>query len=159
MRVGIGHRQAAFEPGKPLFLGGLKLEGAWGLREPGDGDVLLLALADAILGAAGATGVGSDVPAPSAVVLAESRVRARARGYVIGNVDLSLLLPRPDLEPHLDLMRARIAELLAIDRAQVGIKVGSPGGLGGASEGGMEAWAVALLLEAAAEAAAAEEPA
>ena len=55
---------------------------------------------------------------------------------------------RPDLEPHLDAVGARVAELLAIDRAQVGIKIGSPGGLGGVSDDGMEAWAVALLLEA-----------
>jgi len=152
VRVGIGHRQAAFEAGKALFLGGLKLEGAWGLKEPGDGDVLLLALADAIGGAAGIAGAGPDVPAPSAVLLAESRVRVRARGYVIGNVDATVCLPRPDLEPHLAAMGARIAELLGIDPARVGVKAGGPGGLGGAAKNGMEAWAVALLLEADAEA-------
>jgi 2-C-methyl-D-erythritol 2,4-cyclodiphosphate synthase len=152
--VGIGHRRAAFDPGKPLLLGGLKLEGAWGLKGTGDGDVVLLAAADAILGAAGLGGAaGGDGESPSAVLLAESRVKARARGLVVGNVDVTVVAPRPDLEPHARAMEERIAELLDVEPDRICVKPGTPEGLGGDSANGVFAWATALLLDAGEESA------
>jgi 2-C-methyl-D-erythritol 2,4-cyclodiphosphate synthase len=145
MRVGIGHRRAAYDPTRPLILGGLKLEGAWGLRGRGDGDVALLAVADAVLGAAGHAHAGGDASEPAAVVLAESRARVRARGFGVVNVDLSILAPRPDLEPHLEAIVDRVASLLGVDSSRVAVKQTAPVGFEGEQAEGIVAFAVALL--------------
>lgn len=153
VRVGIGHRQGALDPGTPLLLGGLKIEGAWGLKAGGDGDVVLLALADALLGAAGLGGAEASAEVPSAVLLAECRVRLRARGLVVHNVDAAITAPRPELGPHLEAMRVRIAELLGLEAGAVGVKAQGVGGLAGGTAGGIQARAVVLLDAAAPEAA------
>ena len=95
MRVGIGYDVHAFDAGRVLMLGGVKIEGTWGLKGHSDADVLLHAVADALLGAAALGDLGDHFPdtedrwkdVPSAVLLAEVRTKIRARGWVCANVD------------------------------------------------------------------------
>ncbi len=161
VRVGIGSYLRPLEPGRVLVLGGVKIEGAWGCRGPGDGDVLLLAVTDALLGAAGLGDLEDHLPeearevprpgvpsvaTPSAVRLAEAGVKARARGLVPANVDATVVLDRPDVRPHRPRMAARIAEVLGVDPSAVNVKAVAPGGIGVPGRGeGILAHAVVLL--------------
>ena len=130
MRVGIGYDARYFDPGRALVLGGVHVEGAWGLKARGDGDVLLRALADALLGAAGLGDLGDHFPSdeaawedlPSAVLLQQVRTKTLALGLEPGNVDATLVAYRPDLAPFRAAMRQRIADLLQVDPAVVNVK-------------------------------------
>ncbi|MHC5012412.1 MAG: 2-C-methyl-D-erythritol 2,4-cyclodiphosphate synthase, partial [Planctomycetota bacterium] len=130
MRVGIGYDIHPFDPNRTLVLGGLKIEGSWGLRGHSDADVLLHAIADAMLGAAALGDLGEHFPdadeqwrdTPSAVLLAEVRAKVRARGYVISNVDATVLAERPKLAPFRTAIRERLAQLLGIEEADVSVK-------------------------------------
>jgi len=151
VRIGIGHVLRGFEPTRPLVLGGVKLMDGWGLRGKDDGDVLLLALCDAVLGAAGLGGRGDHMgedPLPSAVLLSEVRVKAQARGFHIENVDACIYAERLDVLPHRALMEERVAELLGIDPKAVNVKTDQAGGLGPVGEAkAVAAQAVVLLRE------------
>ena len=151
MRIGIGQVLRGFEPTRPLVLGGEKLQDGWGLRGPGDGDVLLLALSDALLGAAGLGGradhAGEDT-APTAVLLSEARIKAEARGHRIENVDATVYAERLDVMTHRVPMEERIAELLGVDPERVNVKADQAGGLGAVGEAkAVAAQAVVLLRE------------
>ena len=130
MRVGIGYDARVFDPGHALVLGGVRIEGAWGLKGRGDGDVLLRALADALLGAAGLGDMGDHFPSdeeawedlPSAVLIQQVRTKVFALGFEPGNVDVTLVAGRPDLAPHRAAMRQRVAELLDVDLDVVNVK-------------------------------------
>ena len=157
MRVGIGYDIHAFDPGRVLVLGGVKIEGAWGLKGHSDADVLLHAITDALLGAAALGDLGDHFPdtdaewkdVPSAVLLAEARAKVRARGWVPGNVDATVVAERPRLAPHRAAMRRRIAELLGLGVEAVSVKATTHEGLGalGRAEG-IAATAVVSLLRA-----------
>ena len=157
MRVGIGYDVHAFDPGRVLVLGGVKIEGAWGLRGHSDADVLLHAITDALLGAAALGDLGDHFPdtdtewkdAPSAVLLAEVRTKVRARGWVVGNLDTTVVAERPKLAPHREAMRRRIAGLLGLEEEAVSVKATTHEGLGalGRAEG-IAAMAVISLVRA-----------
>jgi 2-C-methyl-D-erythritol 4-phosphate cytidylyltransferase / 2-C-methyl-D-erythritol 2,4-cyclodiphosphate synthase len=156
-RVGIGHDSHPFGPGGPLALGGIVIVGAPRLHGHSDGDVVLHALADALLGAAGLGDLGRLFPADdrtprgiaSTELLAEVCGRIAAAGWRPAAIDLTIVAARPRLTEHLEPMRNAIAALLRIDRDAVNIKA-STGNLDG-SEGagrGISALVVATLAVA-----------
>jgi 2-C-methyl-D-erythritol 2,4-cyclodiphosphate synthase len=138
MRVGYGWDSHEFKRGIPLKIGGLTLPHNKGLGGHSDGDVLLHALTDALLGAVAAPDIGtlfspSDPRwkgADSSVFLTEALKRVRAAGYTIANVDSTLILAAPRIGPHAAAIRGRVAELLQIPVDSVGLKAKTPEGMG-----------------------------
>jgi len=156
MRIGIGYDIHRFQEGRPLVLGGLTLAGETGLGGHSDADVLLHAVIDALLGAAGLGDIGQRYPpgdpayagADSLRLLAEVRAAVEEVGYRPENVDTTLIAERPKLAPHLARMRQAIAEALGLDAARVNVKATTNEGLGAIGRGeGIAAIAVALLSE------------
>ena len=137
MRIGYGFDSHAFKAGVPLVIGGLKIEHPEGLAGHSDGDVLLHAITDALLGAIGAPDIGTLFPptdpqwkgADSRVFLSEALKRMRAAGYAIGNVDSSLILLAPKIGPHAGNIRGHVAKLLSIGVDAVGLKAKTPEGI------------------------------
>jgi 2-C-methyl-D-erythritol 2,4-cyclodiphosphate synthase len=137
MRIGYGFDSHEFRPGIPLKIGGLTLDHNQGLGGHSDGDVLLHAITDALLGAIAAPDIGALFPpsdpkwkgADSVIFLGEALKRVHDAGYVVGNVDASLILAAPKIGPHAAAIRARVAELLGIDCECVGLKAKTPEGL------------------------------
>lgn len=152
-RVGFGEDSHPFGPGEPLALGGIDFPGPR-LAGHSDGDVVLHAVADALLGAAGLGDLGRLFPADartprgiaSAELLGEVVARVRVAGLRPAHVDVSIVAARPRLADRLDAIRARLAEVLAIDADQVNVKASS-GNLDGAEGAGrtISARAVASL--------------
>jgi 2-C-methyl-D-erythritol 2,4-cyclodiphosphate synthase len=138
MRIGYGWDSHEFKPGVPLMVGGVKLPHDKGLAGHSDGDVLLHAITDALLGAVAAGDIGSYFPptdpkwkgADSAVFLAEALKQIDARGYRIVNVDSTLILAAPKIGPHAHAIQSRVADLLGISADAVGIKAKTPEGMG-----------------------------
>jgi 2-C-methyl-D-erythritol 2,4-cyclodiphosphate synthase len=130
MRIGFGYDSHRFEDGRRLVLGGVTIPGATGLKGHSDADVLIHAIIDALLGAAARGDIGSHFPdtdarwkdADSAQLLAAVVEEIAAAGYRIGNVDATVICERPKLRPHIDAIRARLAELLGVDVNQVSVK-------------------------------------
>ena len=130
MRIGFGYDSHRFEDGRRLVLGGVTIPGATGLKGHSDADVLIHAIIDALLGAAARGDIGSHFPdtdarwkdVDSAPLLAAVVEEIAAAGYRIGNVDATVLCERPKLRPHIDAIRARLAELLGVDVGQVSVK-------------------------------------
>src|SRR5271156_2244697 len=122
MRIGFGWDSHEFKAGIPLKIGGVALAHPKGLGGHSDGDVLLHALTDALLGAVAAPDIGSLFPpsdpqwkgADSAVFLREALKRVRDAGYAIANVDCTLILAEPKIGPHAVAIRERVAELLGV---------------------------------------------
>lgn len=140
-----------------MKLGGTTIEFDRGLLGHSDGDVVLHALADALLGACAAGDIGSHFPdddprfrgADSAVLLEQVVDLVRLQGYRIANVDVTVLAERPRLAPHRDGMRARIASILRVQDAQVGLKAKTAEGLGVIGRGeAIAAMAIVLLEQA-----------
>lgn len=137
MRIGYGFDSHEFRPGIPLKIGGILLAHDKGLGGHSDGDVLLHAITDALLGAIAAPDIGALFPpsdpkwkgADSAVFLREALKRVRDAGYRVANVDASLILAAPKIGPHTAAIRARVAELLAVKGDCVGLKAKTPEGL------------------------------
>ena len=137
-RIGFGWDSHEFKPGIPLKIGGVALPHNKGLGGHSDGDVLLHAITDALLGAIGAPDIGTLFPpsdpqwkgADSVVFLNEALKRVRSAGYAIGNVDSSLILLAPKLGPHAGAIRAHLAKLLGIAADCVGLKAKTPEGIG-----------------------------
>jgi 2-C-methyl-D-erythritol 2,4-cyclodiphosphate synthase len=137
-RIGYGWDSHEFKAGIPLKIGGLTLPHPKGLCGHSDGDVLLHALTDALLGALAAPDIGSLFPpsdpqwkgADSAVFLREALKRVRAAGYAVVNIDATLILAAPKIGPHAGAIRAHVAELLGVPADCVGIKAKTPEGLG-----------------------------
>ncbi len=157
MRVGIGYDVHPFEPGRTLVLGGVKVEGAWGLRGHSDADALLHAIGDALLGAAALGDLGDHFPdtdpqwrnVPSAAILAEILVKVRARGFEPAHVDATVVAERPRLAPYRAEMTARIASLLGLAPDAVNVKATTHEGLGAVGRGeGIASLAVVSLREA-----------
>ena len=155
MRVGQGWDLHRLVEGRPLKLGGTTIEFDRGLLGHSDGDVVLHALADALLGACAAGDIGSHFPdddprfrgADSAVLLEQVVDLVRLQGYRIANVDVTVLAERPRLAPHRDDMRARIASILRVQDAQVGLKAKTAEGLGVIGRGEAIAAMAIVLLE------------
>jgi 2-C-methyl-D-erythritol 2,4-cyclodiphosphate synthase len=151
LRIGYGWDSHEFAPGIPLKIGGIILPHSHGLGGHSDGDVLLHALTDALLGAVAAPDIGSLFPpsdarwkgADSAVFLAEALKRVHAAGYTIANVDSTLILAAPKIGPHAAAIRAQVAKLLQIPSDCVGVKAKTPEGMG--TDNAAIAHAVVLL--------------
>ena len=138
MRIGIGWDSHQFRKGIPLKIGGVRLPHPSGLAGHSDGDVLLHALTDALLGAVAAGDIGSYFPpsdkkwkgADSAIFVREALKQVARAGYAIANVDSTLILAAPKIGPHAKRIQRRVAQLLGIAPAAVGIKAKTPEGLG-----------------------------
>jgi 2-C-methyl-D-erythritol 2,4-cyclodiphosphate synthase len=138
MRIGYGWDSHEFKVGIPLKIGGVALPYEKGLAGHSDGDVLLHALTDALLGAVAAGDIGSYFPpsdpkwkgADSTIFLQEALIQVRKAGYLIANVDSTLILAEPKIVPHSLKIQARVAKLLGIKPDQVGIKAKTPEGMG-----------------------------
>src|SRR5499433_396106 len=137
-RIGYGFDSHEFHPGIPLKIGGIPLPHDKGLGGHSDGDVLLHAITDALLGAIAAPDIGtlfspSDARwkgADSAVFLAEAMRRVKAAGYAIANVDSTLILLQPKISSHAARIRQRISELLGISAYAISVKAKTPEGMG-----------------------------
>lgn len=153
-RVGNGFDSHEFRDGIPLKIGGVPLAHARGLGGHSDGDVLLHAVTDALLGAIAAPDIGALFPpsdakwkgADSIVFLHEALNRVRASGYIVANVDATLILAAPKIGPHASSIRNRIADLLGVDSNCVGLKAKTPEGLN--LENTAIAYVVVLLQKA-----------
>src|SRR5579864_8927982 len=136
-RIGYGFDSHEFRPGIPLRIGGVSLPHEKGLGGHSDGDVLLHAITDALLGAIAAPDIGALFPpsdaqskgADSVIFLREALKRVREAGYRIANVDASLILAAPKIGPRAASIRIRVAELLGVDADCVGLKAKTPEGL------------------------------
>ncbi|MDD0809039.1 2-C-methyl-D-erythritol 2,4-cyclodiphosphate synthase [Curvibacter sp. RS43] len=155
LRVGEGWDVHALVPGRKLILGGVEVPHSLGLLGHSDADVLLHAITDALLGAAGLGDIGRHFPdtdaqfkgADSGVLLAEAARRVQAQGWRINNIDSTVVAQAPKLAPHIPLMCERIASLLGLARDQVNVKAKTAEKMGPVGEGlSMEARAVVLLL-------------
>ncbi len=153
-RTGIGYDLHRLVAGRPLILGGVSIPHDRGLLGHSDGDVVLHALCDALLGAAGQPDIGELFPdsdpawkgANSRRFIAEARARVQAAGYQVGNVDLIIHAQEPRLGPHKERLRAAIAELLEIDVSHVGLKATTNEGLDAVGRGeALACWASVLL--------------
>lgn len=159
MRVGQGFDAHRLVAGRPLRLGGILVPHDRGLEGHSDGDALLHAIANALLGALGEGDLGTWFPSSDASlegidsgrILEQVMEKVRARGFEIGNVDATIVAQEPRLAAHLPKMAEAIAALLGVGRGQVNVKVTSTDRLGAVGRGeGIAAQAVALLGEAAA---------
>src|SRR5271155_1133486 len=137
IRIGFGWDSHAFKQGVPLKIGGLAIDHPEGLAGHSDGDVLLHAITDALLGAVSAGDIGSFFPpgdprwkdAASAIFLNLALEEIQNAGYRIINVDTTLVLVAPKIRPIAHEMRERIADMLDVDPSCVGVKAKTPEGL------------------------------
>lgn len=138
MKIGFGWDSHEFKTGIPLKIGGVTIPHSKGLGGHSDGDVLLHAVTDALLGAIAAPDIGTLFPptdpqwkgVDSAVFLEEAVKRVDAAGFRVGNVDSSLVLLAPKIGPHAGAIRSRVAQLLHIAPECVGLKAKTPEGIG-----------------------------
>ncbi|HTC39937.1 MAG TPA: 2-C-methyl-D-erythritol 2,4-cyclodiphosphate synthase [Candidatus Acidoferrales bacterium] len=136
-RIGYGFDSHEFRSGIPLKMGGVVLPHDKGLGGHSDGDVLLHALTDALLGAVAAPDIGALFPpsdpkwkgADSSVFLREALKRANDAGYAVANVDSSLILAAPKIGPHAARIRDHIAQILGVPSDCIGLKAKTPEGL------------------------------
>jgi len=154
-RVGFGYDIHPLVAGRRLMLGGVEIPSPRGLDGHSDADVLLHALCDALLGAAGLPDIGNLFPntdpaykgISSLELLRQVSEHVGAAGYKVGNVDLTLIAEAPKIAPHTPQMRALIAQTLHIEPARVGIKATTNEGLGSLGRGeGIAAHAVAAII-------------
>lgn len=154
MLVGFGYDVHRLVEGRPLVLGGVQIPHEKGLDGHSDADVILHALMDALLGAAGLRDIGFHFPpsdpayrgADSMELLARVVSLLRGEGFCPVNVDVTLLAERPKIGPHVDRMRERMGQVLGLPARRVGLKATTNEGLGFVGEGqGMAAYAVALI--------------
>jgi 2-C-methyl-D-erythritol 2,4-cyclodiphosphate synthase len=154
IRIGEGWDVHALVPGRKLIIGGVDIPFDRGLMGHSDADVLLHAITDALLGAAGLGDIGQHFPdtdaafkgADSVKLLQEAMCRVRAAGFELGNLDSTVIAQAPKLAPHIPAMRTRIAQALSVQASQVNVKAKTAEKLGPVGEGlSMEARAVVLL--------------
>jgi 2-C-methyl-D-erythritol 2,4-cyclodiphosphate synthase len=137
-RIGFGWDSHEFRPGIPLKIGGVTIAHHSGLTGHSDGDVLLHALTDALLGAIAAGDIGTYFPptdpkwkgADSVLFVKEALRLVDGAGYRVGNVDSTLILAEPKIGPHAGEIQKKVAELLGIESSRVGIKAKTPEGMG-----------------------------
>lgn len=156
MRIGSGYDVHRLAKGEPLIIGGVDIPWEYGLAGHSDADVLLHAVADALLGAAALGDLGTHFPdtdptyegMSSMELLRLVAKRVADAGYQVGNVDATVLLEQPKLSPYVLEMRANIAEAIGVDRDHVSVKATTGEGMGfvGAQEGA--ATHAVCLLEA-----------
>lgn len=155
-RIGEGWDTHALVEGRKLIIGGVEIPHSKGLLGHSDADVLLHAITDAILGAAGLGDIGRHFPdtavefkgADSFVLLQEAMRRVREKGWEIGNIDSTVIAQQPKLAPHIPLMQKRIAQALGVAEEQVNVKAKTAEKMGPVGElQAMEANAAALIYK------------
>jgi 2-C-methyl-D-erythritol 2,4-cyclodiphosphate synthase len=160
-RIGQGFDVHRLVAGRPLRLGGVELEHARGLEGHSDGDCVLHAVCDALLGAMGEGDMGSHFPsrdprwrgAESKIFVEAVARQLQSAGFRLGNLDVTVIAQEPTLAPHLGAMRTAIAELLGAPTDAVSVKAKSADHLGAIGRGeGIAALAVALLVKEAKDA-------
>ena len=156
MRIGHGYDVHRLVEGRDLIIGGVKIDYELGLLGHSDADVLLHAVSDALLGAAGLRDIGYHFPdtdpkykgADSRMLLREVRQKVADAGYRISNVDVTMIAQKPKLKPYIEQMMANIASDLQIDVSRVNVKATTEEKLGFTGSGeGMSCHAVCLLEE------------
>ena len=156
MRIGHGYDVHKLVPCRDLILGGVKIEYELGLLGHSDADVLLHAVSDALLGAAGLGDIGKHFPdtdprykgADSLELLRQVAQKVAQKGYRVSNVDVTMIAQAPKLRPHIPQMEQNIAAVLAIEVDRVNVKATTEEHLGFTGEGkGIAAHAVVLLEE------------
>lgn len=154
MRIGFGYDVHALAEGLNFVICGVRVDSPVGCIAHSDGDVAIHALCDALLGAIAAGDIGKHFPdsdqsykgIDSTILLGRTMELIRKEGYEVGNVDITIALERPKLRPHIETMRARLAEVMGVGMGQVSVKATTTEKLGftGRMEG-VAAYAVALL--------------
>ena len=143
-RVGLGYDIHPLVAGRPCILGGVNIPSPVGPEGHSDADVLLHAVADAILGAAGLRDIGHYFPntdaglkgLDSAVIVRKAVAEALSNGgWVVGNVDIVIIGERPKVMAHVDAMKAKVAEIIGITPSQVGIKATTNEGMDSIGQG------------------------
>jgi len=153
LRVGIGYDVHAFDPSRPLVLGGVTIEDAPGLAGWSDADVVTHAVTDAVLGAAGLGDLGTHFSAEqvaegvsSLELLAGTRKLLADAGFQLMNVDAVVAIQEVRMAPYRDAMAARLADALGVDAALISIKATTTDRLGFVGKGeGVSCVAVALI--------------
>ena len=156
MRIGHGYDVHKLVEGRALILGGVKIEHTLGLLGHSDADVLLHAVSDALLGAAGLGDIGKHFPdtdpqykgADSLKLLEIVAQRVKEAGYRVSNIDVTMIAQRPKLRPHIEQMEANIAAAVGVDVSRINVKATTEEKLGfTGTEEGMACHAVCLLEE------------
>jgi 2-C-methyl-D-erythritol 2,4-cyclodiphosphate synthase len=156
MRIGHGYDVHKLVEGRELILGGVKIEHTLGLLGHSDADVLLHAVSDALLGAAGLGDIGKHFPdtdpqykgADSLKLLEIVAQRVKEAGYRVSNIDVTMIAQRPKLRPHIEKMEENIARAVGVDVSRVNVKATTEEKLGfTGTEQGMACHAVCLLEE------------
>jgi 2-C-methyl-D-erythritol 2,4-cyclodiphosphate synthase len=153
-RIGTGYDVHRLVAGRKLIIGGVDIPFEKGLSGHSDADVLIHAICDALLGAAGLGDIGRHFPdtAPiykdisSLMLLEEVRRQLAESGYRVNNVDATIVAEKPKMAPHIPAMVTNIAAAINVDRSTINVKATTTEGLGFAGRGeGMAAYAVALI--------------
>lgn len=157
IRVGMGYDVHKLVEGRPLYLGGIKIDHALGLLGHSDADVLLHAVCDALLGAANMRDIGYHFPdtadetldMDSKVILHKTIELIATKGYRVGNIDATVCAERPKINPHIPAMKACIAEIIGCDEDAISIKATTSERMGFVGrEEGMAVYAVCLIEKA-----------
>ena len=153
-RVGFGYDSHRFAPDRPLVIGGVVIPYEFGLAAHSDGDVLIHAVCDALLGAAGLKDIGTYFPdtdntwknADSTMLLSKVVELVTERGWHVNNLDCTLILEKPKMKPHVDQIINRLAELLRVESNRIAVKAKTNEKMGftGAGEGIAATAAVSL---------------
>lgn len=156
-RIGEGWDTHALVADRPLILGGIHIPHSHGLLGHSDADALAHAITDAMLGAAALGDIGRHFPdtdarfkgADSMVLLAEARSLVLAAGWVVGNIDATIVAQAPKMAPHIAAMVARLSQVLKLDPGRINVKAKTAEKMGPVGEGrAIETRAVCLLLRA-----------
>ena len=154
MRIGSGFDVHAFTDGDQVVIGGVRIAHNRALLAHSDGDVLIHALCDALLGALALGDIGVHFPpsdarwkgADSTELLAQVMAMVRSRGHELGNADMTVICEAPKINPHVPAMRARLAEVMGVDVDRVSVKATTTEKLGFTGRGeGIAAQATVLL--------------
>ncbi len=154
IKVGFGFDVHQLKEGNDLWLGGIKLDAVKGAVGHSDADVLIHAICDALLGAAGMRDIGFHFPDTSGefkgidskILLARVVELLKKENYSIGNIDCSLVLEKPKINPHIETMKETLSKVMGIDKSDIGIKATTNEKLGYVGrEEGVCAYAVALI--------------
>lgn len=154
MRIGMGYDSHRLTAGRPLILGGVEIPSDRGLAGHSDADALLHAICDAILGAIGAGDIGQQFPdtdpaykgISSLLLLERVRILAEKKGFMVNNLDATVILEKPKLMPYTGQMKINIARALNITVEQIGIKAKTNEGMGFTGRGeGAAAFAVVTV--------------
>ncbi len=155
MKIGIGYDVHALVEGRPLILGGVNIPHHKGLQGHSDADVLVHAIMDALLGACALGDIGQHFPdndpsykgISSLNLLAHVEDLIRHEGYILGNLDSIVVAQRPKIAPHIEAIRANVADVLRVDRGKISVKATTTEQLGfEGREEGISAQAVVCLL-------------